>query len=178
MALQSLLLRPSSKTWLSILLLVLFALIYFRTFLQLTLVTAALPITWLSSSDFLISKEHDNFDVTFANYSVDQRSSLPAYPDLVPAVLHQISLGRGDRKSDWLEARKNCLKYHDGYESHLWMDENANEFVAKKFPHLKEMWDSYRYPIQKVDALRYMVLQEYGGRSRSAVWPFLLLIRA
>lgn len=178
MALQSLLLRPNSKIWISILLLVLFGLIYFRTFLQLTLVTAALPITWLSSSDFIISQEHDNFDVTFANYSAEQLSAKPAYPDLVPPVLHQISLGGGKPKPKWLEARRNCLKYHAGYDAHLWTDENAGAFVEKKFPHLKEMWEGYRYPIQKVDALRYMVLQEYGGRPRSEVWPFLLLTRS
>jgi mannosyltransferase OCH1-like enzyme len=169
MALQSLLLRPHSKIWISILLILLFALIYFRAVLHLTLVTAALPVTWLSSSDFFISQERDNFDVTFDNYAVDQQSSQPEYPDLVPPVLHQISLGAGGPKPEWLAARDNCLKHHVGWEAHSWTDENAGAFVAKKFPQLKEMWDGYRYPIQKVDALRYMVLHEYGGRWCSVI---------
>lgn len=175
MALYSLLLRPNSKIWISVLLVVVFALIYFRALVQLTLVTTALPITWLSSSDFFISKERDSFDVTFANFSVGQLSSQPAYPDIVPPVLHHISLGGGDPKPKWLEARSNCLKYHAGYDTHLWTDENARAFVAEKFPQLKGMWDGYRYPIQKVDALRYMVLHEYGGRPCSVVKLVLLL---
>ncbi|KIN05910.1 glycosyltransferase family 32 protein, partial [Oidiodendron maius Zn] len=116
-----------------------------------------------SSSDFFISQERDNFDVTFANYSVDQQSSLPGYPDLIPPVLHQISLGSAGPKADWLEARNHCLQHHVGWDAHFWTDENASAFVAEKFPHMKEMWEGYRYPIQKVDALRYMVLYEYGG---------------
>lgn len=169
MALQSLLLRPNSKIWISILLILLFTLIYFRALLHLTLVTAALPVTWLSSSDFFISQERDRFDVTFANYSVDQQSSQPEYPDLVPPVLHQISLGSGGPKPEWLAARKNCLKHHVGWDAHSWTDDNAGAFVAEKFPQLKEMWEGYRYPIQKVDALRYMVLHEYGGRWCSVI---------
>lgn len=163
MALQSFLLRPNGKIWLTIVLIVLFTLIYFRALIHLSLVTAALPITWLSSSDFFISQERDNFDVTFANYSVDQQSSLPGYPDLIPPVLHQISLGSAGPKADWLEARNHCLQHHVGWDAHFWTDENASAFVAEKFPHLKQMWEGYRYPIQKVDALRYMVLYEYGG---------------
>jgi mannosyltransferase OCH1-like enzyme len=175
MALQSVLLQPNYKISITILLLVLFSLIYFRIFLRLTLVTVALPITWFSSSDFFISQERDDFDVTFANYSVDQHSSQPMYPDLIPPVLHQILLGSGGPKPKWFEARSNCLKYHPGWDAHIWTDENAGTFVAEKFPHLKEMWESYRYPIQKIDALRYMVLHEYGGRWCSVIWLFLLL---
>lgn len=163
MALQYSLLRPNSRTWLVVLLFLFLTIVYFRAFIHLTLVTTALPITWLSSSDFFISQEKDNFDVTFANYSVDQNSSLPAYPDLIPPILHQISLGSGGPKAAWLDARNNCLKYHAGWDTYLWTDRNANAFVADRFPHLKEMWEGYQYPIQRVDALRYMVLYEYGG---------------
>lgn len=164
MGLQSLLLRPQSKIVLAIALVL--ALVYFRSVLRTTLVTLALPVTWLSTTssvNFFISRERDGFDVTFANYSVDQQTSLPQYPDLIPPILHQISLGSGP-KDQWLEARNNCLHHHVGWETHFWTDENAHNFVAEKFPKMLEMWEGYRYPIQKVDSLRYMVLFEYGGR--------------
>jgi inositol phosphorylceramide mannosyltransferase catalytic subunit len=161
MALQSLLLRPHSKIVLLIVLLLL-TLTYFSSVLHTTLVTLALPVTWLSTSDFFISQERDQFDVTFAKYSVDQQTSLPEHPDLIPPILHQISLGSG-LKAEWLDARNSCLQHHVDWETHFWTDENAHTFVAEKFPHLKDMWENYRYPIQKVDALRYMVLYEYGG---------------
>jgi inositol phosphorylceramide mannosyltransferase catalytic subunit len=161
MALQSLLLRPHSKIVLLVLILLL-TLTYFRSVLHTTLVTLALPVTWLSTSDFFISQERDQFDVTFAKYSVDRQTSLPEHPDLIPPILHQISLGSG-LKAEWLDARNNCLQHHVEWETHFWTDDNAHTFVAEKFPDLKDMWENYRYPIQKVDALRYMVLYEYGG---------------
>ncbi|KIN03418.1 glycosyltransferase family 32 protein [Oidiodendron maius Zn] len=138
--------------------------VYFQSIIDTALVTFALPVAWLSpTSNFIISQERDNFDVTFSNYSADQQSSLPEYPDLIPPVLHQIVLGSAGPKEEWLNARNHCMQYHAGWQFHLWTDENAAAFVAEKFPHLKEMWEGYRYPIQKVDALRYMVLYEYGG---------------
>lgn len=60
-------------------------------------------------------------------------------------------------------ARNACLAYHPDWETHFWTDENAGKFVEDKFPQLKDMWYGYKYPIQRIDALRYMVLHEYGG---------------
>ena len=164
MAIQSLLLRPHRKLLLIIILSSL-PLAYFQYVLRTTLVTLSLPLTWLSSSsNFIISPQRDNFNVTFASYSADQQSSLQEGPDLIPPILHQISLSGSGPKAEWLDSRNNCLHYHLGWETHFWTDEKANAFVTEKFPHLKEMWEGYRYLIQKVDALRYMVLYEYGGR--------------
>jgi hypothetical protein len=125
-----------------------------------------LPVTWnLKSSSFLISRQLDGFDLTFANYSATRVTSLPEDPDLVPPILHHIALGHNpeSEQADWSTARNNCLAYHPEWEAHLWTDEKASAFVNEKFPLLKEMWDGYKYPIQRVDALRYLVLYEYGG---------------
>jgi mannosyltransferase OCH1-like enzyme len=145
-------------------LLILLALLaIFRENLRTTFITLSLFVTWKTgSSEFYLSQEKDNFDVTFANYSINQQSALPDYPDLIPPILHQISLGHGS-KDAWINARNDCLQHHVEWETHFWTDENAGPFVEEKFPHLKKMWESYRYPIQRVDALRYMVLYEYGG---------------
>jgi mannosyltransferase OCH1-like enzyme len=126
----------------------------------------SLPITWnLRSSTFLISRRLDNFDLTFTNYSATKATSLPEHPDVVPPILHHIALGHKPdaEQADWSTARNNCLAYHPGWEAHLWTDEKAAAFINEKFPLLKEMWDGYKYPIQRVDALRYLVLYEYGG---------------
>src|SRR6266480_6157505 len=52
---------------------------------------------------------------------------------------------------------------HPQYEYRFWNDRNAEEFVAREFPEMLDTWNSYRYRIQKVDSLRYMVLYAYGG---------------
>lgn len=137
---------------------------YFRTGIQSAWTIVNLPFVWnRHASDFLISKEHDDFDLTFANYSLSMDSSQPTYPDLVPPVLHHIALGHNKPHKEWVEARQACLEYHEGWEAHLWTDENASEFVLEHFPQFKHTWEKYKYPIQRIDALRYMVLYEYGG---------------
>jgi hypothetical protein len=137
---------------------------YFRAGIRSAWAIVNLPFVWnRHASDFLISKEHDDFDLSFANYSLKMDSSLPAYPDLVPPVLHHIALGHNKPHEEWVEARQACIEYHEGWEAHLWTDENASEFVQEFFPQFKHTWDRYKYPIQRIDALRYMVLYEYGG---------------
>lgn len=142
-------------------------LLWLRAPITVALSILSLPVTWnLRSASFLISRRHDNFDLTFANYSATRVTSLPEHPDVVPPILHHIALGHNPdaEKPEWSIARNNCLAYHPGWEAHLWTDEKAALFVNEKFPLLKEMWDGYKYPIQRVDALRYLVLYEYGGK--------------
>ncbi|KAK4123036.1 glycosyltransferase family 32 protein [Parathielavia appendiculata] len=125
---------------------------------------AAIPLLWTRHAErFYISAHHDDFDVTFANYSIHQTSAAP-FGDQVPPVLHHISLGSGAAThSKWTEVRQTCLDLHPDWEAFLWTDETADALVAEHFPELREMWTTYRYPIQKIDALRYMVLYHYGG---------------
>ncbi|EFY87672.1 hypothetical protein J3459_017832 [Metarhizium acridum] len=126
---------------------------------------AALRIFWQdNASDFILSESHDNFDVSFANYSIHQVSAEP-YEDVVPPILHHIALGdnEGRWKARWGEAVQSCLDIHPGWESHIWTDDKASQFVSEKFPELKELWDNYNYPVERIDALRYMLLYAYGG---------------
>jgi hypothetical protein len=133
---------------------------------------ASLPLIWTRHAEaFYISAEHDDFDLTFANYSIHQTSAAPL-PDRVPPILHHISLGAGAAThSKWAEVRQSCVDIHPGWEAHLWTDDTADAFVAKHFPELREMWLSYRYPIQRIDALRYMALYHYGGMYITTTTP-------
>lgn len=156
----------------AVLFLVLFGLWCFQDLLHDAWTLASLPLIWPRHSDrFYISAERDNFDVTFANYSIHQTSAAP-FPDRVPAVLHHISLGSGaTTHSKWTEVRQSCLDMHPDWEAFLWTDKTADELVSRHFPELYEMWTTYRYPIEKVDALRYMVLYHHGGQHHSLIIP-------
>ncbi|KAH6635951.1 glycosyltransferase family 32 protein [Chaetomium tenue] len=154
--------RPGSSAL--VLFLVLYGLWYAQDLLHDTLTLASLPLTWPRYSEhFYLSAELDDFDVTFANYSIHQTSAAP-FPDRVPPILHHISLGSGAAThSKWSEVRQSCLDMHPGWEAFLWTDETADKLVSQHFPELYNMWTTYRYPIEKVDALRYMVLYHHGG---------------
>ncbi len=45
----------------------------------------------------------------------------------------------------------------------IWNEKLAKEFMKKKFPEFLELFNHYKYHIQRVDALRYFILYEYGG---------------
>jgi mannosyltransferase OCH1-like enzyme len=146
--------------------LLLLALFFARDLLYESYTLAALPLLWKRHArSFYLSAAHDGFDVTFANYSAAQTSAAP-FEDVVPPVLHHISLGSGAaRHQKWAEVRQSCLDVHPGWQAFLWTDETAEKLVEEHFPEMADMWRGYRFPIQKIDALRYMVLYHYGGWS-------------
>lgn len=132
--------------------------------LALTLLNLVLlPSRWQhAAADSLISSERDNFDLTFASYHGNQ-SSTSSDSLLVPPILHHINLGPSKPRAEWMLARGECIRHHRDWETHIWDDEAAEKLVAEDFPHLSDMWHNYRYPVERVDALRYMVLQKHGG---------------
>jgi len=140
-----------------------------RSLLYDALTLAALPLIWSHNSDEFLITPKDGFDITFEYYDRHQDSAAP-YENLVPPILHHIALGEGAAAhAKWTDVRQTCLDMHKGWDAFLWTDATADSFVAEHFPDLVGMWRSYRYPIQKIDSLRYMVLYHYGGKHRSGI---------
>ncbi|KAH8426859.1 glycosyltransferase family 32 protein [Aspergillus melleus] len=142
-----------------------------------------LPFVWTdSSAESVISLERDRFDVTFHSYP-----ALPSFDDSdpsattstaeselrVPVRLHHIHLGTAELRPEWQTARTECLKHHPTWEPYLWDDAAATRLVREEFPEIAGLWESYPYLVQRVDALRYMVLYKYGG----AILDFDLVCR-
>lgn len=46
---------------------------------------------------------------------------------------------------------------------HLWTDSSSRKFMATHYPSFLPTFDSYEYPIQRADAIRYFVLHRFGG---------------
>ncbi|EAU36873.1 predicted protein [Aspergillus terreus NIH2624] len=123
-----------------------------------------LPFIWkASSAAAVISDEHDQFDVTFVAYEANSSTADAGHPSLIPPIVHHIHLGSRPPRPEWLKARETCLEHHASWSSFIWNEESAEKLVREEFPHLYLMWKSYPYMIQRVDALRYMVLQKHGG---------------
>lgn len=147
----------------SILLLIL--LFFFHNYLKIifTILIQGPFISRWRSDHLRLSNERDGFDITLSSYpvqpAVEVDRSLP-----VPPILHHIYLGSSSQRNETLTACfESCLSMHPQYESKFWTDRSAEEFVAREFPEMLDMWNSYRYLIQKVDSLRYMVLYVHGG---------------
>lgn len=56
-----------------------------------------------------------------------------------------------------------CQNHNPQYEIQVWNATTAREFLTKEYKWFLPTFDGYRYPIQRVDALKYFVLWHYGG---------------
>lgn len=45
----------------------------------------------------------------------------------------------------------------------LWTDESAHRFMEINYPSFLQMYDSYKYNIQRADSIRYFLLDHFGG---------------
>ena len=80
---------------------------------------------------------------------------------MIPKIIHQ-TWKTTEIPDEWKDAVNSCKEIHD-YKYILWTDEDMIIFVKKEFPHLYELYTSYKYDIQRCDAFRYLVLYKYGG---------------
>ncbi|GAA96098.1 glycosyltransferase family 32 protein [Mixia osmundae IAM 14324] len=80
----------------------------------------------------------------------------------VPRIIHQTW------KTDilperWQAVRDECAAMHPDYEYRLWSDEASREFIQERYAWFLPVFDGYQYPIQRADAIRYFVLDHFGG---------------
>lgn len=45
----------------------------------------------------------------------------------------------------------------------LWTEKESREFIEREYPWFLNTYDGYRYPVQRVDTVRYFLMQHYGG---------------
>ena len=85
-------------------------------------------------------------------------------PQIIPKIIHQTYINTSI-PTVWQEAQASCLALHQEpeWEYKLWTDQAALEFIAELYPEFQETFENYRYPIQRADAIRYFVLDHYGG---------------
>jgi mannosyltransferase OCH1-like enzyme len=67
--------------------------------------------------------------------------------------------------SDYREATRKTKKYceDNGITYKMWNLEDCEKLIDEHFPHYKELWIKFRYPIQKADFIRYCILYHCGG---------------
>jgi mannosyltransferase OCH1-like enzyme len=81
---------------------------------------------------------------------------------MIPATIHQM-WKTGDVPARLAPYAESWRAMHPTWQYRLWTDAHLETFVREQYP---EMWDLYRTysePIQRVDAVRYMLLHHFGG---------------
>ena len=83
-------------------------------------------------------------------------------PLRIPRIIHQTwkNTEIPMKLTGWV---KSWMKVNTGYEYYLWTDESARQLIKERHPRLLATFDNYPEGIRRADALRYVILYEYGG---------------
>ena len=60
-------------------------------------------------------------------------------------------------------ARTNKFCKKNGYQHRMWNLQMCEELIIDHYPQYLCLWSEFRYPIQKADFIRYLILHQYGG---------------
>lgn len=97
-----------------------------------------------------------------SNSSYSENSTINSKPQLIPKIIHQ-TYKTEDIPSQWIESQKKCKDLHPDYKYILWTDAMAREFIREEYPWFLDTFESYKYPIERADAIRYFILSHFGG---------------
>jgi len=63
----------------------------------------------------------------------------------------------------WKENLNKWKSTHQNFEIILWDDNSSIELLNQYFPEYVKLYNSFKYPIQRADFIRYCILYVYGG---------------
>lgn len=81
----------------------------------------------------------------------------------IPRIVHVTYKSREELPPEWQQSIEEWEKVHPDWELRFWSDNDIYEFVHNEYPELEALHKSYKYMIQRVDSVRYMILNKFGG---------------
>ncbi|KAH6850616.1 nucleotide-diphospho-sugar transferase [Chaetomium sp. MPI-CAGE-AT-0009] len=86
----------------------------------------------------------------------------------IPKVIHNVFHnwrvpGNDTLPADWAKMRQTCMDLNPDFEFRLWTEKASRDFIETEYPWFLRTYDGYRYPVQRVDAVRYFIMMHYGG---------------
>lgn len=137
--------------------------------LRVALVTSAAFILVLCSRLFFVSYEieipgYDKLDPTmYPDLGITMAEEFPADgPYRIEKIIHQ-TWKSTDIPQHYVKWIKTWTKNHPDWKYMFWTDESARKLIADKYSNLLPAYDSYLENIRRADAMRYVILYEYGG---------------
>lgn len=85
-----------------------------------------------------------------------------AYIMVIPKIIHQ-TWKNEDPPKGLVSLADSWKNFHSDWGYRLWTDEMNRDFISKIVPDFLPIYDSFPKPIQRVDAVRYFILYEFGG---------------
>lgn len=112
--------------------------------------------------DLITLLHDDSFSDALLDVELNPTNGVVDKAPLIPKIIHQTY--KTDQIPEiWRPGQQACVDLHPDYQYILWTDDMSREFIAEEYPWFLDTWDSYPYPIQRADAIRYFALVHYGG---------------
>lgn len=80
----------------------------------------------------------------------------------IPKILHQTWKTK-DIPEIWSKGATAWKILHPDWLYVLWTDADLHEYILSRHPEFWNTWTHFTYHIQRVDAVRYFLLQDFGG---------------
>lgn len=80
----------------------------------------------------------------------------------IPKIIHQ-TWKTETIPDKWQAFAESWRHHHPDWEYRLWTDESARDFIANEYPDFLPIYDAYPYNIERADAMRYFILNHFGG---------------
>ncbi|KAG2733042.1 hypothetical protein G9P44_004032 [Scheffersomyces stipitis] len=112
--------------------------------------------------DLITLLHDDSFTDGLLDVELNPDNGILDRPMLIPKIIHQTYKTTAIPEI-WKPGQQACLDLHPDYKYILWTDEMAREFISEEYPWFLKTWDSYPYPIERADAIRYFALFHHGG---------------
>jgi mannosyltransferase OCH1-like enzyme len=94
---------------------------------------------------------------------------------MIPKIIHQCWYGLEgplEESPKYHKGYEITADMHPDYEHILWNRETSRQLLADNFPKYLELYDSFRYDIQRMDFDRFVYMAVYGGFYVDLdVWP-------
>ncbi|MCX9158044.1 glycosyltransferase [Niveibacterium sp. 24ML] len=91
-----------------------------------------------------------------------ERLGRGAIPKLIHQIWHPFS-PESVMPREWARFAKSWQRHNPDYRYEFWSPARSSAFVRERFPELLSLYEGYQLEIERVDALRYMLLSAFGG---------------
>lgn len=80
----------------------------------------------------------------------------------IPKIIHQTWKNNNIPKR-WRISQKMWKKLHPSWQYVFWTDKSIEKYMRLNHRKFYKQWKEYPYHIQRVDAVRYFILKDFGG---------------
>lgn len=83
----------------------------------------------------------------------------------IPRIIHQVYEGRDNSSppSELIRLSRSWKELNPDWEYYLWDYRAIDQFLENYYPNFINIYNNYKYDVQRWDAIRYLIIYQHGG---------------